>query len=153
MSGRVHVTLPDGRRVVGFRKTLARRSPRRHPLERLHDTNARCARRFPTTWARDVRLGFLLPPFLQPFVASGPHGHSINIIKGFVQVRHGSFEECCVSAEHFFVDVAKGKPAFTVLASVISNQAPGAHYGRYLSVVNGAMVVCGGAVEPRIYEG
>lgn len=29
MSGRVRVTLADGRRVTGFRKTLARRAPRR----------------------------------------------------------------------------------------------------------------------------
>lgn len=99
-----------------------------------------------------MRLGFFVPKALQPFVASGPHGHNVNVIHGFVQVMHGSAEECFVSAEHFFMEVARGKAAFTVVASIISSEFPGRHYGRFLSVVNGAMVVSGGFVEPRIYE-
>ena len=152
MSGRARVTLADGREVVGYRKTLARR--RRRPLlDRVHEANHRCRRRFPSKWAHDVRLGFFLPRHLQAFVASGPHGGNVNVSHGFVQVMGGSTEECCVTAEKFLFDVARGKPAFTAIASITSSQHPERHWSRWLSVVNGALVVCAAClVEPKIYE-
>lgn len=152
MSGRAIVNLEDGRTVRGYRKTL-RRNRRRPLIERVHEANHRCRRRFPSKWVHDVRLGFFLPHTLQPFVASGPHGGNVNVSHGFVQVMGGSTEECCITAEKFLVDVAKGKPAFTAIASVTSSRFPEKHYSRWLSVVNGALVVCAAClVEPKIYE-
>lgn len=152
MSGRTRVTLADGREVIGYRKTLIRR--RRRPLiDRVHEANHRCRRRFASKWVHDVRLGFFLPRALQPFVASGPHGGNVNVLHGFVQVMGGSTEECCITAEKFLADVAKGRPAFTAIASLTSSRFPGEHWSRWLSVVNGALVVCpAGLVEPKIYE-
>jgi hypothetical protein len=148
MSGRVRVELGDGRVVTGFRKTLRRRSPARPLIDRLHDLNEKYRSRFPQAWA--VRMGFFLPETLAPFVADGPHGGRVNIIKGFVQVADGSFDECCITAEHFFADVAKGKPASIIEASVTSSATP-RHYSAYLTVVNGALVVTSGRVRPKVY--
>lgn len=150
MSGRARVTLADGRSVVGFRKTLVRRR-RLDPAERVKRAHERCTKRFQSKWVRDVRLGFLLPRVLQPFVASGPHGHNVNVLHGFVQIMHGSAEECFVSAEHFFADVARDREPFSVLACVTSKDAPGQHYWRNLCVVNGGMVVAAASVEPKIF--
>ncbi len=151
MSGRVRVELADGRTVTGFRKTL-RRNPRKSPIERVHDFNAKCAKRFQSKWVRDVRVGFFLPRALQSFVASGPHAHNVNVWHGFVQIMHGSAEECFMSAEHFFFDVARDRPAFTVLAAVTSKDFPERRYCRHLTVVNGAMVVSSGWQEPKIFQ-
>ena len=141
MSGRVRVKLADGRVVTGFRKTLARRR-RLDPAERVKRAHERCTKRFQSKWVRDVRVGFLLPNSLQPFVTSGPHGHNINVVHGFVQIMHGSAEECFVSAKHFFADVARDREPFTVLACITSKDIPGRCYWRSLSVaMNGGMVV------------
>jgi hypothetical protein len=147
MSGRAR-HLRDGVWITN-RKTDRRRSPRRSPLERLHNLNITYARRFPNPWK--VRLGFTLPEFIAPFVADGSHGIGINVIKGFVQVSHGSSEECFVSASEFLSVVAKDKPAFIVPGSLITVEVPPRTGGRWLSVVNGALVVCAGINEPRIY--
>jgi hypothetical protein len=152
MSGRT-LHLRDGELITN-RKTDRRQSPRRPLLVRLHEINERQARRNPSPWKFDVRLGFLLPKMLQPFVASGPHGNGVTVHRGFVQIRHGSTEECLLSAAEFFAVVARGRSAFVVMASIVSPTHPDRPgCGRWLSVVNGAMVVCSGQVEPRIYEG
>ena len=148
MSGRSRVELADGRVVIGYRKTLRRRSAPRPLIERLHDLNEKCRKRFPQSWA--VRLGFLLPRSLAPFVADGQHGIGVNAFRGFVQIAHGSFEECCISAAHFFEAVARQRPSFTVLASITSSTSP-FRYGRFLTVVNGALVVSAGHIGPKVY--
>ena len=112
MSGRT-LHLRDGELVTN-RKTDRRQSPRRPLLVRLHEINERQARRNPSPWKFDVRLGFLLPKMLQPFVASGPHGNGVTVHRGFVQIRHGSTEECLLSAAEFFAVVARGRSAFVV---------------------------------------
>ena len=72
MSGRTRVTLPDGRRVIGFRKTNARRAPR-IPLHLLPD------------W----RLGFLAPAHTALLLPPGKHpsifGVTIDPV-GYVQI-------------------------------------------------------------------
>lgn len=149
MSGRVRVTLADGRRVVGYRKTLARRSRARPLAERLHEKNERYRRKFPQGWKPDVRLGFDLPKDLAPFVSSGSHGPGINVLLGgFVQICHGSAEECFKSATQFLTTIAKGR-AFSVLAVISSSEFPDRRYCRHLS--GGGMVVSAGSVEPRVY--
>lgn len=147
MSGRAR-HLRDGILITN-RKTDRRQSRRRSPLERLHDLNVRCARRFPNPWR--VRLGFLLPRTIAPFVADGPHGIGINVYRGFVQISHGSAEECFVSASHFLAVIAKDRPAFIVPGSLMTIEQPPRTGARWLSVVNGALVVCSGMHEPRIY--
>jgi hypothetical protein len=149
MSGRAR-HWRDGELITN-RKT-DRRQTRRTPEERIHSLNDLCRRRFQSKWKCDVRLGFLLPRDLEPFVASGPHGHAVNVHRGFVQVQGGSAEECFITAEHFFADVARGRPAFEVLAAITSSDHPGFRGTRYLVVVNGAMVVTNAANKPRIYE-
>lgn len=136
---------------MGYRKTDRTRSARTL-LERLDGLNDRCARRFPSRWVPDVRLGFLLPRTLAPFVRSGPHGIGVRVLRGFVQISHGSATECYVSAAEFFAAVARGRPAFRVMSCVKALQHPDRCYGRWLVVVNGAMVVAGGVIEPQVYE-
>lgn len=150
MSGRVHTVLADGRSVIGYRKTLARR-PRLTPQERTLRHHDRCTKRFPSKWVSDVRLGFLLPKHPPLLIADGPHGHNINVLRGFVQIQHGSAEECFLSAEKFFFDVARGSAAFHVLACITSKALPGRHYWRELCVVNGGMVVASDKIEPKIF--
>lgn len=149
MSGRAR-HWRDGELITN-RKT-DRRSPKRSPPERLHFLNDQCRRRFQSKWARDVRLGFVLPKDLQALVSSGPHGGAVNVHRGFVQVMGGSADECFITAEHFFADVARGRPAFRVLAALTSSDHPGYRGTRCLVVVNGAMVVTTADIEPRIYE-
>lgn len=150
MSGR-SLHLRDGKLITN-RKTDRRQSRARPLPERLHDLNSRCRRRYPEVWVSDVRLGFLLPKELSAFVVSGRHGPGINIIRGFVQVTHGSAEECFMSAAMFFAGIARDRPAFTVLAVVSAGSAPHQPFYRNLSVVNGAMVVSSAKLDPRIYE-
>jgi hypothetical protein len=146
MSGRAR-HLRDGVWITN-RKTARRQSPRRPLLERLHDLNARQARRDP---GYDVRIGFLLPPELGGFVASGPHGGGVHVLKDFVQISGVSAEQCFQRAANFFAVVAKDR-AFTRRASIISLKRPGEHYGRHLTVAGGTLMVCGGYVEPKIFH-
>ena len=96
-------------------------------------------------------MGFLLPKLWAPFVASGSHGIGVNVIRGFVQITNGSAEECFQSAIEFCAVVGKGRSPERIMATIRSTSQPDRSYGRWLSVVNGAMVVCGGIVEPVIY--
>jgi hypothetical protein len=149
MSGRA-LHLRDGELITN-RKTDRRQSAPRSPLERVHDLNEKYARQFPGQWPNGVRIGFLLPKFIAPFVADGPAGLGVNVIKGFVQIMHGSAEECFVSAADFLAVVAKERPAFTTVASIRSIADPSRACGRWFSVVNGALVVGAGIHEPKIY--
>jgi hypothetical protein len=146
MSGRAR-HWRDGELVTN-RKT-DRRSPKRRPPERLHYLNDQCRRRFKSEWP--VRLGFLLPKDLTPFVASGQHGPRVFVHRGFVHIMGGWSEDCFIAAEKFFADVARGRPAFRVLAAISADNDP-RRFTRCLVVVNGAMVVTAADIEPRIYE-
>lgn len=151
MSGRA-LHYRDGELITN-RKTDRRQSPKR-PIEvRVQEADVKLRRRFPSKWVHDVRLSFLLPKPLAPFVASGLHHHNIIVHRGFVQVMHGSSEECLVSAADFFAIVARDREAFTVLGVITSSMHPGRVAHRYLTVVNGAMVVSTGYREPVTYEG
>jgi hypothetical protein len=149
MSGRT-LHQRDGKLITN-RKTDRRQSPKRPLIERLYELNDAHARRFPSQWQRGVRMGFLLPKELKPFVADGNHGLGVNVFRGFVQITHGSSEECLISATEFFATIARQRPAFTVMAALVSIAEPRS-CGRWLSVVNGAMVESSGIHEPRIYE-
>ena len=152
MSGRVLVTLSDGRTVRGFRKTLARRQPKRPLLDRLYELNERRARQTPTRWCPEVRVGFLLPKDLCAFVSSGPHPGGVDVHRGFVQITHGSADQCFERACGFLAAVARERPPFTIVASIISTATPGRGYGRHLTAVRGCLIVSGGVLDPRIYE-
>jgi len=136
----------------GYRKTDRRQSPARPLLERLDKLNERCIKRFPARRFPDVRLGFMLPKGWRPFVASGPHGPGINVFRGFVQIAHGSSDECMQTAMDFCATIGRGKPSEIIEATLRSSAHPDRSYGRWLSVVNGALVESGGIVRPRIYE-
>ena len=142
MSGRVISGYrEDGAPIRGYRKT-DRRQRRTRPLsERIADLNARYARQNPTKWQPEVRVGFLLPRELAPFVSPGAHGIGVHVHRaGFVQIVHGSSCECFQSAREFFAKIAKDRPAFTIICSIRSTSIPDRAYCRYLTVVNGAMV-------------
>lgn len=147
MSGRVRVTLEDGRRVTGYRKTL-RRNPRRPLIERLHSINQKCLRRFPSQWK--VRIGFRLPEDYRGFVADGTHGSGINVLKGFVQISGDSSVQCYQKARDFLATVI-GDNVHTITTSVISIEHPGENYGRFLTTANGALFVTGGLSEPKVF--
>ena len=151
MSGRT-LHLRDGIWITN-RKTRRRRAPTRPMLERLHDLNEKCRRRFPDRWVPDVRVGFLLPKTLDPFVASGPHGPGVNVHRGFAQIACGSTEQCFLRAREFLAAVAMDRPAFTTMAVISSTAQPGRYHGRHLTVVRGALVISSGVIEPRVYEG
>lgn len=84
MSGRVRVTLADGRRVTGYRKTLARVESRRQPHE-----------------MPDWRLSFVAPAhlFLVPGMDTGIVGVTIlppnTMIEGRGKNRKWVFEQVC----------------------------------------------------------
>ncbi len=151
MSGRT-LQLRDGIWITN-RKTDRRRAPVRPMLERLHELNERCRRRFPDSWVPDVRVGFLLPKTLDPFVSPGQHGPGINVHRGFAQIACGSTEQCFVRARDFLATVAKDRPAFTMVACISSSAQPGRYHGRHLTVVRGALVISSGVIEPRVFEG
>jgi predicted RNA-binding protein len=150
MSGRTR-HLRDGELITN-RKTDRRQSPPRPLLERLGDLNEKHRKRDPDRWVPDVRVGFLLPKSLEAFVASGKHGIGVNVTRGFVQITSESAEQCFQRAREFLAAVAKQRPAFTVMASVISDAHPERRHGRHMTVVNGALVISGGLVVPRVYE-
>lgn len=149
MSGRT-LHFRDGELITN-RKTDRRQSPKRPLLERLHELNDKCARRYPSRWCPDVRVGFILPKMLQPFVASGPHG-AVNVHKGFVQVTEVSRQRCLDRLQEFFASVAKQREAMTITASVSSSTHPGQRFCCWIVVVRGAIVECGGHRQPAVYE-
>ena len=149
MSGRA-LHLRDGVLITN-RKTDRRQSPKRPLIERLDTLNVKYAKRYPTRWCPEVRMGFLLPKLWAPFVSSGSHGIGVNVIRGFVQITNGSAEECFQSAIEFCAVVGKGREPAIIMAIMRSSSHPERSYGRWLSVVNGAMVACSGHVEPRVY--
>jgi hypothetical protein len=150
VSGRT-LHLRDGALITN-RKTDRRQSPKRPPLERLHEMNVKLARKNPSQWAPDVRVCFLLPKTLAAFVASGPHGIGVVVFKGFVQVTSYSLEQCLQQARDFFATVARQRPAFTITCSIMSMTRTDRTWSRHLTVVNGTLVVSGGLVEPLVYE-
>ena len=150
MSGRT-LHLRDGVLITN-RKTDRRQQPKRPLLERLHEMNARLAKRHPSKWAPDVRVCFLLPKTLAGFVASGPHGIGVVVFKGFVHITSYSLEQCLQQARELFASIARQRPAFTVTCSILSLSRPDRTWSRHLTVVNGTLIVSGGLVEPVIYE-
>jgi hypothetical protein len=153
MSGRVISGYrEDGSPIRGYRKT-DRRQRQRPFIDRINELNDKFARRNPTKWSPEVRIGFLLPRDIAAFVSPGAHGIGVYVHRGgFVQITNGSSFECFQSAIEFFAAVAKNRPAFSVLCSVRSTSMPDRHYCRYLSVVNGAMVESPCHTAPHIYE-
>lgn len=149
MSGRT-LHLRDGELITN-RKTDRRQSKPRPLLERLDKLNVRYAKRHPTRWSPEVRMGFLLPKAWAPFVSSGSHGIGVMVFKGFVQITNGSAAECVQSAIEFCAVIGKGKKPETIMATFRSSCVPDRSYGKWLSVVNGALVVSGGISEPVIY--
>jgi hypothetical protein len=137
--------------LITNRKTDRRQAPKRPLIERLDALNIKYAARYPTRWRPEVRMGFLLPKLWAPFVSSGSHGIGVNVIRGFVQITNGSAGECFQSAIDFCAVVGKGRAPEIILATIRSSSEPDKHHGRWMSVVNGALVECSGHVQPRIY--
>jgi hypothetical protein len=152
MSGRVRWRR-DGQTVTGYRKTDRRRGPPVPVRDKLDEINRKPFVARPAGALPEVRMSFLLPKSLQGFVATGKHGIGVTVMaKGFVQVVNNSSEQCFNAARDFFAVVAKDRPGFVAIASIISSKEPDRTYGRWLVVVKGALVECGGLTEPRIYE-
>lgn len=96
-------------------------------------------------------MGFQLPKSWRPFVSDGPHGVGIRVFKGFVQINGGSAPECFQSAVEFCAVIGKGRPPEIFMAVLRSVSHPDRCFGRWVSVVNGALVETSGQVEPRVY--
>lgn len=113
--------------------------------------NGKLARRHPSKWVPDVRLCFQLPKTLAAFVAPGKHGFGVFVHRGgFVQVTHGSSEQCFTLAQEFLASVARQRPGFTMMASIICGDR---WFARHLTVVAGALVVSSHRVNPLLIEG
>jgi hypothetical protein len=149
MSGRVRTILADGRHVRGYRKTLRRTWPR--PVRVVRKSSPPPEFRFqPALTDYPVRLTFLLP--LTILVAPGPHGFNTVVLpQNVVQICGRETDHCFALARCFFAAVAKDRPGFTVTAHV-SRDDDDRTYGRYLTVVEGALVLSGGLTEPRVYD-
>ncbi len=149
MSGRVLTILADGRLVRGYRKTLRRIRPR--PVTVVRELSAPPEFRFqPALTDYPVRLTFLLP--LTILVAPGPHGFNTVVLpQNLVQIRGRETDHCFALARFFFAAVARERAGFTCRASITRDDETKA-YGRHLTVVQGAMVVSGGLIEPRVYD-
>lgn len=148
MSGR-SLHLRDGKLITN-RKTDRRQSPKRPIAVRLAEINRKGINQVVGV---EVRMAFLLPQSLRGFVASGRHGVGVNVMaRDFVQITGHSAEQCYSLARTFFADVAKARPAFTALASIVSSKAPDQSFGRHLTVVSGALVVSNGSHEPKVFE-
>lgn len=147
MSGRSLHHQPDGRITIGSRKT-DRRNPRRDPRERLQALATE-----PGSDFYPVRVAFRLPKMIEAFVSPGSHGVGVEVLAhGFVRVGAGSADHAFVKAKELLAAIAKGRPAFTAQAIVISTAHPGQVRARFLTVVSGSMVVSSGLVEPTVYE-
>lgn len=72
--------------------------------------------------------------------------------QGFIQITDTSAERCFDKAQAFFAATAKHRQAFTLTVSVVCPTRPDEHYGRWLVVVRGAVVVCRGHGEPKVFE-
>lgn len=149
MSGRSR-HLRDGVWITN-RKTDRRQSPTRPLIERLHELNEKHAARDQNGW--DVTVCFLLPKSLEAFVSSGQFCVGIQVFRGFVQISGDSTERCFERAQSFFATVAKQRSAFTLTASIMNRKRPGEHWGRHMTIVSGNVVVTGGMVEPKVFEG
>jgi hypothetical protein len=150
MSGRTLVTLPDGRVVRGFRKTL-RRNPSRKPLAVTRNAPAVAPdlpADLPST-EYPVRLTFLLPDTV--LVSPGPHGFNTAVLPGnVVRIRGREARHCFALAREFFAVVAWDR-AFTCRATVMRDDDPRI-FGRHLTVVRGSVVISGRMIEPRVYD-
>jgi hypothetical protein len=149
MSGRTRTILSDGRQVRGYRKTLRRTRPR--PVRGVRESSPPPEFRFqPALTDYPVRLTFLLP--LTILVAPGPHGFNTVVLPpNLVQIRGRETDHCFALARCFFAAVAREHAGFTCRAS-ITHDDDTKPYGRHLTVVQGAMVVSGGLIEPRVYD-
>jgi hypothetical protein len=148
MSGRVRWQR-DGEIITGYRKTDRRQGARRPLRERLHEiAAAKADDRYP------VRMVFVLPVWLQGFVAPGAHGIGVTVLsRWYVRIGAGSSEQCFLKACEFLRAIGKGHRPFTLTAVVINAADPDKSYARHLAVVQGpGVVVSAGMIEPRIYE-
>ena len=147
MSGRVRVTLADGRKVVGFRKSL-RQNPRK-PRPAMGLDNARQVSRPCIEYP--VVMTFHLPKTVM--VAPGKHGFGVEVTdtKGQVTVRGRDADHTFELARPFLGTVAKDRPAFTMTAK-LTRHGDDRCYARHLTVLRGGLVVSGGHIVPKVFE-
>ena len=110
MSGRSRVTLADGRRVRGFRKTL-RRNPR-------------------SAVRPEWRLVLILPPTIM--VSPGPHGYGVNVTTGekdavLLDVKTFSIDEAVQRAGDFLHRYARHLAPLSIVATITSPGLAGRH--------------------------
>jgi hypothetical protein len=150
MSGRVRVTLADGRDVAGYRKTL-RQNPRRTPIERRHALLREHMK--PAGDELQVGFCFLLPETIAPFTASGRHGFGVTVTKTDHMVVIGkSSENCLYLTRSFLRGIAESKPAWCAGVTVASNEREDAVYERHLLVIAGVPALCNGNDPPKWCE-
>jgi len=150
MSGRVRTTLPDGRVVRGFRKTL-RTNPRRDPALRRQ----KLLRESLKAPGDEIQVGlcFRLPQSIEPFVARGQHGIGVTVKrKGFVIIIGTDSDHDLYLARKFLVEPARDKPAFCTGATLMANSILDQPYERHLLVIAGVPALCGGRAPPRWCE-
>ncbi|HLH92087.1 MAG TPA: hypothetical protein VKX28_26945 [Xanthobacteraceae bacterium] len=150
MSGRVSVTLADGRHVVGYRKTL-RRNARRTPQERRRALLAEHMK--PAGEELQVGFCFVLPGSIAPFTAPGRHGIGVLVTKTDHMVVLGkSSDHCLYLIRAFLRGIAEEKPGWCAAVTVASNERPDAIYERHLLVLAGIPALCNGNDPPKWCE-
>lgn len=135
----------------GYRKTSRKQSRPRPLIERVHELNDRCGRKFPGQYPNGIRLGFILPRELAGFVSDGNHGSGVDVFHGFVHVMHVTPDECYLRAARFFGAVAKDR-SFTLTASLKHIADPTRCRGVWLTIAGNALVVSGGMYQPRAFS-
>lgn len=149
MSGRVQVTLADGRRVTGFRKTL-RQNVRRTPAERRRIL----LREHMKSAGEELQVGFcfLLPDSIAPFTAPGRQGIGVTVTKTDHVVVLGKSSEHCRYLTRCFLRVTEHKPGWCSALTTVDNRAPDDFYDRWLLVLAGIPAVCNGNDPPKWCE-
>jgi hypothetical protein len=148
MSGRVLTILSDARQVRGYRKTLRRVQSR--PVRLVQESSAPPVIPAGASPEYPVRLTFMLPETI--LISAGPHGFNVMVLPGnVVRIRGRGADHCFALARNFFGAIARERAGFTCHAS-ISRDDDTRTYGRHLTVVEGALVISGGMIEPRVYD-
>lgn len=137
MSGRVRVSLPDGRRVTGYRKTLRRQSPRTPPHE-----------------APELRLAFLLPKRIVAFVPAGSYGPVEIGPIGNATITMRTFDrERLFRAAAWFLShhTPEGSLPYSVTVDLTSSSEPDWLDRWRISYLDGGIVATKSPIDPFLY--
>lgn len=138
MSGRVHVTHPDGHVTVGYRKTQ-----RRNPRSPSHEPP-------------NLRLNFILPPLLRPFISLGIHADGVDVLlDANVSIGCATFDRSrlfAMAAKFLRAITPRGLHPYSVAADMTSSSEAADFRMRWrIAYSDGHVFAAISAAEPLIF--